>query len=131
VRRLLVRFAACLGFALAPVLGLAQAPAPDGHAVYDRECLPCHMANGRGVPGMSPPLVGSPWVTGSPEAFAGFVLTGGFGPDVLMGRFDYMSDEDLAAALTFIRQTFGSGASAVTPELVAKVRAQVVQTDGK
>jgi mono/diheme cytochrome c family protein len=83
------------------------------------------MRDGRGVPGMNPPLVGSPWVVGSPEVLAGFVLSGGFGPDVLMAPFDYLGDAELAAILSYVRKQFGSGASPVGAELVAAARAQV------
>lgn len=103
----------------------AQDAAPlDGKALYERECLACHMRDGRGVPGMNPPLVASPWVVGSPDVLAGFVLTGGFGPDVLMAPFDYLSDEELAALLSYVRDAFGDGAGPLDASVVAAARAQ-------
>ncbi len=83
------------------------------------------MTGGRGVPGMSPGLVGSPWVLGSGDALVGYVLTGGFSPDVLMARFDFLSDTDLAAVLTYCRDVFGEGSSAVSVEQVTRVRVQL------
>jgi mono/diheme cytochrome c family protein len=38
-----------------------------------------------------------------------------------MPAFDSLSDEDIASILTYVRKTFGKGASAVTP---AQVKAQ-------
>ncbi len=93
--------------------------------VYQRDCLACHMADGRGVPGMNPGLLGSPWVLGSSDALVGYVLTGGFSPEVLMARFDYLSDTDMAAVLTYCREVFGQGSGAVNVEQVARLRAQL------
>jgi mono/diheme cytochrome c family protein len=96
-----------------------------GLSVYQRDCLACHMADGRGVPGMNPGLLGSPWVSGSSDALVGYVLTGGFSPQVLMARFDFINDADMAAVLTYCRQVFGGGADAVSVEQVARVRAEL------
>jgi mono/diheme cytochrome c family protein len=100
-------------------------PAIDGGQVYARECLACHMADGRGVPGMNPALVGSPWVAGNPEALAGFVLTGGYGPDVLMARFDYLTNAELAALLTYVRGEFAGIDEPVPATLVQRMRSQL------
>jgi len=97
----------------------------DGAAIYARDCLACHMADGRGVPGMNPPLTTSAWVSGPADSLAGFVLTGGFGPQILMARFDYLSDAELAALLTYIRRAFAGLDETITAERVAMVRSQL------
>jgi mono/diheme cytochrome c family protein len=102
--------------------------AASGRAVYERECLACHMADGRGVPGMAPALLQSPWVSGDADALIGFVLTGGFGPEVLMAPFDYLPDEQMAALLTYLRQAFAAGGSPVSEGQVARVRAATGQS---
>lgn len=94
-----------------------------GKALYARECLSCHMRDGRGVPGMSPALLASPWVLGSADALIGFVLSGGFGPDSLMASFGYLGDGELAELLTYVRVQFGNDTNAITPEQVARARA--------
>jgi mono/diheme cytochrome c family protein len=76
---------------------------------------------------MNPPLVGSAWVSGPGEALAGFVMTGGFTADRLMGRFDYLADDELAAILSYVRHEFGDGAPQVTPAQVARVRADLAE----
>ena len=83
------------------------------------------MADGRGVPGMNPGLLGSPWVLGSSDALVGYVLTGGFSPEVLMARFDFLTDTEMAAVLTYCREEFGENSGAVSVEQVARVRAQL------
>ena len=58
---------------------------------------------------MTPALVDGPWVTGSADALIGYVLTGGFGPEILMARFDYLTDAEMAAVLNFVRREYGHG----------------------
>jgi mono/diheme cytochrome c family protein len=104
----------------------ADVSAVDGEEIYARDCLACHMSDGRGVPGMNPALIGSAWVAGSPDALAGFILTGGYGPDVLMARFDYLSDAELAALMSYIRNEFAGIAEApIQPSLVERMRNQL------
>ncbi len=97
----------------------------DGLTIYRRDCLACHMADGRGVPGMTPGLLGSPWLLGSSDALVGYVLTGGFGPAVLMASFDFLTDAEMAAVLAYCREVYGEGAGTVSVEQVARVRAQL------
>jgi mono/diheme cytochrome c family protein len=105
----------------------------DGEAAYGANCLACHQADGRGVPYFQPPLVGSPWLQGEPQALAAFVLTGGFnsaarkeGPNEnVMPAFTHLDDATLAAALTYVRSRFGNGAGPVTPDVVREARRQI------
>ena len=104
---------------------------PAGQRLYARHCLSCHQADGRGVPNMQPPIKGGTWVAGDAKALALFVLTGGFDSAERkdsashnpMPPFRQLSDEDLAGILTYIRQKFGDGASAVDAAQVAEARA--------
>ncbi len=93
-----------------------------GLAVYQRECLACHMEDGRGVPGIHPGLVESPWIKGSDENLIGYLLTGGFSPAVLMARFDFLTDAEVADVLSYSRAAFGSGAGAIGAAQVTNVR---------
>ena len=120
-----------------PVAQPSAAQSPDdaaaGQKLYARHCLSCHQADGGGVPNMQPAIAGGTWVKGSPDALAAFVMTGGFDSaqrkdsavDNVMPPFAQLSDEDLAAILTYIRQKFGGGASAVDAALVAGARANL------
>jgi mono/diheme cytochrome c family protein len=40
-----------------------------------------------------------------------------------MPQFGYLSDDDLATLLTYVRSSFGNQASAITPSMVAEARA--------
>ncbi len=109
-----------------------EAPAADnaGQALYGRHGLSCHQADGYGVPNMQPAIAGGTWVGGDPRALAMFVMTGGFDSasrkesdnSNVMPAFAQLTDEALAAILTFIRAKFGKGASAVSAADVADAR---------
>ncbi len=107
-----------------------------GHEVYSREghCITCHQPDGKGLDPTWPPLAGTPWVTGDEERLIKITLHGLMGPmevngknyagDVPMTPFAGMlDDKEIAAVLTYVRNSFGNTASAVLPETVAKVRA--------
>ena len=91
-----------------------------GEEVYNKNCGACHMAAGEGVPGMFPSLAGSTVVNGPAEDFATQVLNG----KNLMPPFkDQLNDADIAAAMTFVRNSWGNTAQdAVQPAEVAAQR---------
>jgi len=114
-------------------LAPADSARPPGEQLYRRHCLSCHQADGGGVPNMQPAIAGGTWVKGDPKALATFVMTGGFDSaerkDSAMGNvmppFRQLSDDDLAAILTYIRAKFGGGASAVSAAEVSAARASL------
>lgn len=105
-----------------------------GKPLYDSVCALCHNTDGSGKPGQAPPLIGSEWVTGSPNRIIRIPLSGLTGPIQVNGQEwnlsmpamgAAMSDEDLAGVLTYIRQSWGNNASEITPDEVKAVRAQI------
>lgn len=100
-------------------------------------CSACHGANGEGGP-LGPPLAGSEWVKGPISNLIRIQLRGlTNGPITVAGK-DYAtfpapmaplgagkSDEDVAAVLTYVRNSFGNKASAVKPEQVKALRGEV------
>ena len=108
-----------------------------GEALYDKACLACHQPEGKGLPGVYPPLVGSSWVSGEETRLIKIVLHGLTGPidvageqygagtqSIPMPPMSGMSDQEIAEVLTYIRQQFGDGAPSVAPEKVAKIRTE-------
>ena len=101
-----------------------------GQAVYSRTCIACHQPTGMGLPPVFPPLVESPLVTGDPTLPIKFILHGLMGPVTVKGMtYNSMmppvpgvTDQDIADVLTYVRQSFGNKASAVTPAQVKAVR---------
>jgi len=109
-----------------PVAATAESP---GGKLYALACATCHMPDGSGVPGLQPALMGSKVVAGPPATVIKVLL---LGPEKAlpahkatsanqMPQFDSLSDEEIASIVTYVRKTFGKGASAVTP---AQVKAQ-------
>ncbi|GAB5562245.1 MAG: dehydrogenase [Synoicihabitans sp.] len=85
-------------------------------------CAGCHQANGRGMNGLAPSLVGSPWATGPAEIAAAIVIKGKEGAQLAMPPLGTLDDKSIASTLTYIRRSWGHTASAVTPEQVAAAR---------
>lgn len=107
----------------------------EGRQVYTTYCSPCHQVTGMGLNGVAPPLVGSEWVLAEgPNRIIRIVLNGLTGPVTVEGKeFNLtmvpwrssLSDHQIAAVLTFIRQNSdweGHDASPVTEEEVAAIR---------
>jgi glucose/arabinose dehydrogenase len=104
--------------------------ATGGELVYLNYCAACHQMNGQGSPPRYPPLAGTDWVTGDKQRLISIILNGLEGPIEVLGEtynfpmpaFDILSDEEVAKVATYIRQSFGNDASAVTEDEVRDVR---------
>ena len=102
-----------------------------GAAVYARTCIACHQPTGLGLPPVFPPLANAPIVAGNPELPVKFILQGLMGPITVNGMtYNSMmppvagvSDADIADVLTYVRQSFGNQANAVTSDQVKAIRA--------
>jgi cytochrome c oxidase subunit 2 len=90
-----------------------------GEKVYAQNCVACHQATGRGVPPAFPPLAGSKVVNGPEEGQIDIVLNGK--PNTAMQSFKQLSNVDIAAVITFTRNSWGNKAGDVQP---AEVKAR-------
>jgi mono/diheme cytochrome c family protein/glucose/arabinose dehydrogenase len=98
-----------------------------GRAVYAAACSACHQPDGRGTQGLALPLVDSKWVLGPERILARIVLKGKVGALAApMPPLEMMSDADLAAALTFIRRSWGHQAPPVAQSTVGTMRRAVI-----
>ncbi len=103
-----------------------------GKKTYDMTCIACHQANGLGVPGQYPPLAASEWVTGNEDRVIRIVLHGLNGPITVEGKeynnvmapLGSLKDDQIANVISYVRASWGNTASEVTPEAVARVRAE-------
>ncbi|AMJ68164.1 cytochrome C [Hymenobacter sp. PAMC 26628] len=115
-----------------PKAAAAGAPAPallaQGKQVYTQYCLSCHQADGGGVQNMNPPLTKTEYVLGDKARLTN-ILVHGFAEKVeiqgetyrnVMPAHDFLTDAQMAAVLTYVRNSFGNKASAVS---VAEVKA--------
>ena len=113
---------------------LARMGADDGAELYMTRCMSCHQMNGRGVPGVFPPLSNSEWVTGDKGTLIRIVLNGmtgemKVGDEVYSGAMPpwqtFLDDKQTADLLTYIRSSWENDTTAVTPAEVAAVRKAV------
>lgn len=126
------------------LVGVAKELFTRGEEIYNREgfCVTCHQPDGLGLNASQfPPLAGQKWVTGSKERLIKLTLKGMMGPLKLSGKtypgqvpmtpFEGMlNDEEVAAVLTFVRNTFGNKAEPILPEKVKEVRNSIKNKKG-
>jgi mono/diheme cytochrome c family protein len=120
--------------------GLAAAPSEDvmqaGRQLYDHHCADCHGADGRGtrIAGNPayPPLAGNGAMTMvDPVNAIRIVLNGGFPPATsgnprpfgMPPHSPQLDDAEVAAVVTYVRNSWGNAAPAVTPQEVNRWRA--------
>lgn len=106
-----------------------QALMTAGSAIYSEHCASCHGDQGEGEPYKYPPLAGNASVvSASPNNALRAVLLGGYAPSTAAHPRPYgmpsfahqLSDEEIAAVLTFVRGSWGNNASAVSPIEVSR-----------
>ena len=92
-----------------------------GERVYAANCVACHQANGSGLAAMkAPALAGNKLVTGAHPAPIDTLLNGR--PNTAMQAFaKQLNDTEIAAVLTFARNSWGNKANEVQP---AEVKAR-------
>ena len=113
----------------APAAGAAAAAA-DGKQVFTANCVACHQATGKGLPGVFPPLDGSEWVAGDERTVANILLHGVSGDLTVMGNpfkgampsFKQLSDAELAAVASYVRSEWSNKAGPIKTELFAAER---------
>lgn len=103
----------------------------DGAATFSANCAACHQSSGSGLPGVFPPLAGSEWVNGRDTTVAAIVLNGITGSLTVKGSTyngamptfkPQLSDDQIAAVLTYVRSQWGNSSPPIKADLVAKVR---------
>ncbi len=104
-----------------------------GAVVYKNVCITCHQADGGGVQNMNPPLIKTEYVLGDKTRLSHIVLAGLAEPIEINGddykqhmpAQNYLTDQQIADVLTYVRNSFGNKASAVKVAEVQAVRATI------
>ena len=102
-----------------------------GERSYKANCLACHQADGKGIPGAFPPLANSDYMMADKARSIAAIKFGLEGPITVNGK-QYnsvmpklnLSDDEIANVLTYVRGSFGNDGDMVTLEEVAAVRAE-------
>lgn len=107
-----------------------------GKSIYAKDgyCATCHQVDGKGIKSAGfPPLKGTQWVLGDEERLIKITLNGVMGKMEVMeksysGKVPMMAfgsllnDREIAGVLTYVRNSFGNKAVAISPEKVKQVR---------
>jgi mono/diheme cytochrome c family protein len=114
-----------------PPEGLTAAMMKTGAQVYKDRCASCHQDDGRGVPRIYPPLANNEAIAmRNPVNAIRIVLNGGFPPSTEGNPRPYgmppfyqdLNDEQVAAVVTYIRQSWGNSAPPTWPVEVERSR---------
>ena len=112
-----------------------QLLAERGEQLFTAQCSGCHGADGAGITGLAPSLLGSDRIVRAPEQLIRIVLHGLSGPIDVQGEqwnnlmpghsevagFD---DEGISGLVTWLRRSWGHNRSPISPQAVAEIRAE-------
>jgi mono/diheme cytochrome c family protein len=114
-----------------PAQGGFAASMARGKQVYLLQCLACHQADALGVENMNPSLVKAKYVLGDKSTLVRIVLTGMKGVEIdgdayhnVMAPHSDLTDQQIADVLTYVRNSFGNKAKAITASEVKAIRAK-------
>ena len=102
-----------------------------GRKIYAAQCAMCHGDEGKGHPPAFPPLAGNQSIImASPVNSIRMVLNGGYAPGTRknprphgMPPFSHiLSDEEVAAVVTYIRVAWDNSGTPVTPPQISELR---------
>ncbi|HZM45330.1 MAG TPA: cytochrome c [Burkholderiales bacterium] len=102
-----------------------------GRKVYLDQCVMCHGNEGKGNPPAYPPLAANPSITmATPVNPIRMVLNGGYPPGTRKNPKPHgmppflhvLSDDEVAAVVTYIRVAWGNAGAPVTPAQVNELR---------
>jgi mono/diheme cytochrome c family protein len=99
-----------------------------GRKVYFSSCFACHLATGDGVAGIFPPLARSDYLLADRERAITITVKGLTGPITVNGKpyNNFMppqplTDDQVADVMTYVLNSWGNQAAAVTPLEVRRV----------
>ncbi|MBK4992220.1 c-type cytochrome [Pseudomonas sp. S37] len=117
-----------------PAIAASEPIMQRGAQVYELNCMACHNVNGEGLPGMVTGFADNPGIrTSTGENLIATVLGGGKAvithhnlTGAGMPSFDWkLSDEDIAAVLTYVRNSWGNAASEIQTPDVTRTRQEL------
>lgn len=95
-----------------------------GGQIYSAQCAACHQPDGEGMEGVAKRLVGSRWALSSPNQVIRILLHGKEGEMLMPPLGASMSDEEVAAVLTYVRRSWGNTGSPISPDQVSEARGE-------
>ena len=101
-----------------------------GTEVYNAQCMSCHMEDGAGLEGVTPPVAKSDYLMADKKrsiiellkGVSGEIKVNGVVYNGEMAAFDYLTDQEASDVMNYIRNSWGNKGEAVTPEEVKALR---------
>lgn len=100
-----------------------------GQQVFTQNCVSCHQSTGQGIPNVFPPLAKSDFLMADKERSIRIAMHGLTGPVTVNGKTYNntmpqlsLTDQQIAAVVTYVRNSFGNKGDMVTVDEVKKVR---------
>jgi mono/diheme cytochrome c family protein len=102
-----------------------------GKEVYTLYCQNCHMEDGKGMPDINPPVAKADYLKKPAKTLIDVILKGQSGEVVVNGKKynammpaqDYLSDEQIADVLNYVRNSWGNKIpGTITPAAVKTLR---------
>ena len=114
----------------------AKAGGGRGEELFKTVCATCHQPDGRGMPGVFPPLAHSDFLMGNVDEPIRVLIEGRQGPITVNGKTYEgvmpdlsLTDHDIASVLSYVRSNLGNAGSAVTPADVRRVRGMLADAN--
>ncbi|HTA27609.1 MAG TPA: cytochrome c [Bacteroidia bacterium] len=106
-----------------------NSPYAAGKSIYQKTCITCHQADGKGMSGTYPPLAGSDYLLADKFRAIKQVLKGSMNKITVNGT-DYqgimtpqvLCDSDAANVLNYVYHSFGNNGFTISPSDVKCVR---------
>lgn len=106
-----------------------------GKTVYKTYCLSCHQFDAGGVENLNPPLIKTPFVLGNKAGLIQIILKGfdkrveidGEQYSNNMPPLNFLTNQQIADVLTYVRNDFGNKATAVRASEVQIVRGRLAK----
>ena len=103
-----------------------------GDELYKIHCAACHQPEGQGLPGAFPPLADSDYLMKNRRRAVSTVIEGLSGPmrvngkryEAVMPGMGYLADDQIAAILTYITNSWGNEAAAFGIDEIVAVRTE-------
>ncbi len=101
-----------------------------GALSYKKYCASCHQTNGEGIQGLYPPIKETETVNGDKHVLIGIILNGMSGETEVKGQtyngtmssYEYLTDQEIADLLSYVRSNFNNSSESITAEEVKEVR---------
>ncbi|HSF45904.1 MAG TPA: cytochrome c, partial [Chitinophagaceae bacterium] len=102
-----------------------------GKEVYATYCQSCHMEDGKGIPGVNPPVAKADYLKKPTDSLINVILKGQSGEIIVNGKKynipmppqEYLTDEQIADVINYTKNSWGNKiAGVVTPVMVKSLR---------